>query len=336
MKDFDGTMRLSQLKMLVAVADSGSFSAAAAELDCTQSRISHAIAELERDLGVRLLTRSRAGSVPTDSGHRVLAKARQMLRLEGSLFDAARDGRELAGQVRIACFRSVGTHLLPHALEALAQQYPGIRVDIDDSCNERNDVTDALREGRADLGVAQLPLEGELVSQPWLHDAYMLVAPASFKPAGPFAWPQLDGLPFIQLGCSGAAAILERCRAAGFSAEPHAGQRYQHRRDGRPRHGLLDPAAPGHFPGAGRCQDHRPAIPGTAPPGAGRVGGNGAQSRGQDHRAVPARQADRCENPGLAGRTSRLGLIVRTVTGPVAGPAAPGSHLWPQRCLKIF
>jgi DNA-binding transcriptional LysR family regulator len=220
MKDFDGTMRLSQLKMLVAVADSGSFSAAAAELDCTQSRISHAIAELERDLGVRLLTRSRAGSVPTDSGHRVLAKARQMLRLEGSLFDAARDGRELAGQVRIACFRSVGTHLLPHALEALAQQYPGIRVDIDDSCNERNDVTDALREGRADLGVAQLPLEGDLVSQPWLHDAYMLVAPASFKPAGPFAWPQLDGLPFIQLGCSGAAAILERCRAAGFSAEP--------------------------------------------------------------------------------------------------------------------
>jgi DNA-binding transcriptional LysR family regulator len=220
MKDFDGTMRLSQLKMLVAVADSGSFSAAAAELDCTQSRISHAIAELERDLGVRLLARSRAGSVPTDSGHRVLAKARQMLRLEGSLFEAARDGRELAGRVRIACFRSVGTHLLPHALEALAQEYPGIRVDIDDSCNERNDVTGALREGRADLGIAQLPLEGGLVSQPWLHDAYMLLVPASFQPAGPFAWPQLDGLPFIELGCSGAAAILERCRAAGLSAEP--------------------------------------------------------------------------------------------------------------------
>lgn len=220
MKDFDGTMRLAQLKMLVTVADSGSFSSAAAELDCTQSRISHAIAELERDLGVRLLARSRTGSIPTDSGQRVLATARQMLRLEGSLFEVAREDRELAGQVRIACFRSIGTHLLPHALAALADEYPGIRVDIDDSCNERGDITGALREGRADLGIAQLPLEGDVVSHPWLHDAYMLVAPASFQPAGPFAWSQLDGLPFIELGCSGAAAILERCRAAGFSAEP--------------------------------------------------------------------------------------------------------------------
>jgi DNA-binding transcriptional LysR family regulator len=219
MKDFDGPMKLSQLKMFVAVADSGSFSAAAAQLDCTQSRISHAIGELERGLGVRLLMRSHAGSAPTDIGHQVLDKARQMLRLESSLLDAAHDSRQLSGHVRIACFRSVGTHLLPHVVEALAHEHPGIRVDIDDSCEEREDVPDALHRGRADLGIAQLPVAAGLVTQAFVYDTYMLVVPAALPIAAPVAWSQLDGLPFIQLDCSGAAAILERCRGAGFAPQ---------------------------------------------------------------------------------------------------------------------
>lgn len=220
MKDFDGHMKLSQLKMLVAVADTGSFSAAAAQLDCTQSRVSHAIGELERGLGVRLLARARDGSTPTDVGLRVLDKARQMLRLEAGLAEVARDGRELAGRVRIACFRSVGTHLLPHVLEALAHEYPGIRIDIDDGCDERGDVTKAVLDARADIGIAQLPVEPELVWQGYLCDSYRLVLPASIKLAGAGAWPDTQNLPFIQLACSGAQAVLNRCRAAGFVAEP--------------------------------------------------------------------------------------------------------------------
>jgi DNA-binding transcriptional LysR family regulator len=221
MTDFDGQMKLSQLRMLVAVADSGSFSAAATQLDCTQSRISHAVGELERELGARLLTRARGGSAPTDAGHKVLEKARQMLRLEASLFELAREGRALAGRVRVACFRSVGTHLLPHALEALAHEYPGIRVDIDDGCDERNDVTDALRQGRADIGIAQLPVEGDLAWQSYVFDSYRLVLPASFNACGTGGWPDLGALPFIELACSGAAAVLERCRASGFGAQPN-------------------------------------------------------------------------------------------------------------------
>ncbi|MGZ8341466.1 MAG: LysR family transcriptional regulator [Telluria sp.] len=213
-------MKLSQLRMFVAVADSGSFSAAAAQLNCTQSRISHAITGLEQELGVRLLLRAHGGSAPTDAGHRVLEKARQMLRLETSLLDTARDCGSLAAHVRIACFRSVGTHLLPHALEALAHEYPGIRIDIDDGCEERDDVTQAVHQGRADIGIAHLPAGDGLVARPYLNDSYVLVVPASFGLAAPVSWNQLDALPFIALACSGATAILERCRAAGFTARP--------------------------------------------------------------------------------------------------------------------
>lgn len=213
-------MKLSQLKMFVAVVESGSFSAAAAQLDCTQSRISHAVGGLEQELGVRLLLRSHDGSALTDAGHRVLDKARQMLRIEASLLDTARDCGSLSAHVRIACFRSVGTHLLPHALEALAREYPGIRIDIDDSCEEREQVTQAVHEGRADIGIAHLPASDELVSRPYVNDAYALVVPASLKLDAPVAWRQLDALPFIALACSGAASILAQCRAAGFRAEP--------------------------------------------------------------------------------------------------------------------
>jgi DNA-binding transcriptional LysR family regulator len=209
-------MKLSQLHMLVAVADHGSFSAAAAQLECTQSRISHAIAELERELGTRLLARTREGSLPTEAGQRVLDKARRMLRLEDDLRASARADDAIAGRVRIACFRSIGTHVLPYAAEALAARHPDLVLDIDDGCNDRLEVVAALRAGRADVGIAQLPVEEGFDVRPWVADDYMLVVPAGRDFALPVTWNQLDGLPFIRLGCTGADAILARCRAAGL------------------------------------------------------------------------------------------------------------------------
>jgi DNA-binding transcriptional LysR family regulator len=212
-------LKLNQLQMLVAVADSGSFGGAAAELSCTQSRISHAITELEESLGVRLLVRSRTGCVATDPGHRVLAKARQILSLAENLIEDAKDDTTVGGRVRIACFRSVGTHLLPHALEALALDYPGIRVDVDDSFEEREGVALAVAEGRADIGIAQLPVGSDLTALPYVSDSYVVVAPASVSLRAPISWDQLHDLPYIQLSCSGALAVLEQCRRAGFRAE---------------------------------------------------------------------------------------------------------------------
>jgi DNA-binding transcriptional LysR family regulator len=210
-------IKLNQLRMFVAVADHGSFSAAAAELNCTQSRISHAIAELEKELAVRLLDRSHGGSAPTGAGRRVLDKARQMLQLEQGLRGSAADEESLSGVVRVACFRSVGTHLLPYAAEALAAAHPGVVLDIDDSHLDRDALQAALSEGRTDIAIAQLPVERAFTALPWLHDDYVLVLPAGRRIAQPLCWDQLDGLPFLQLACPGADEVLTRCRAAGLA-----------------------------------------------------------------------------------------------------------------------
>ena len=214
-----GLPSIQQLQLFAAVAEHGGFGAAAAALDCTQSGISYAVGRLERELGVRLLVRSRSGCTLTPPGERVLVRVRELLALAGSLGEAAR-GQGPAGQVRIACFRSVATHLLPHVVEALSARHPALFVDIDDSHEERDSVAQAVRDGRCAIGIAQLPVGAGLEWQPFMGDSYALVVPAALRAEAGKGWAPLAALPFIGLDCSGARAVLERCRAAGFSARP--------------------------------------------------------------------------------------------------------------------
>jgi len=211
-------IKLSQLEMLVAAVEAGSFSAAAIELGCTQSRISHSIAELEQAVGTRLLHRSRSGCVPTDAGYHALAKARQILRLAGSLTQSVQD--EAGGHVRIACFRSAGAHLLPHVLEALANEHPDIQVDVNDGCADYQDIHAAVRQGMADIGVTREEVFDDLQCVRLAYDSYVLVLPAGLRIATPFDWRQLADLPFIRSQNPGASWIIEQCRAAGLPLKP--------------------------------------------------------------------------------------------------------------------
>lgn len=213
-------MKLEQLRMFVAVADHGSFSAAAVELDCTQSRISHAIAQLEKELKVRLLSRSHDGSLPTEAGSRVLDKARHMLRLEQDLLTTAHPASTLQGRVRVGCYRSIGTHLLPYAAAVLAATHPGIVLDIDDGGDDRLLIAQALRDRLVDIAVAQLPVGRGLETETYVQDDYVLVTPATRVLSEPFSWRELEDLPYIRIECSDADDVVARCRDAGFRARP--------------------------------------------------------------------------------------------------------------------
>jgi len=165
-----------------------------------------------------LLVRSREGSRPTDIGQRVLDKARQMLRLEQDLRASAVPADAFQGRVRVACFRSIGTHLLPFAVETLAATHPGIVLDIDDSIDSRLEVTQALRDRRVDLAIAQLPVGRDLLTEGYVQDDYVLLTPATLRLSEPFSWSQLDGLPLLRLSCTGVDEVVARCRDAGLQA----------------------------------------------------------------------------------------------------------------------
>ncbi|NJO50380.1 MAG: LysR family transcriptional regulator, partial [Leptolyngbyaceae cyanobacterium RM2_2_4] len=74
-------IKLSQLRALIAVADHGNFSEAALYLDVSQSAVSHAIATLESELGVVLLSRGRHGANLTPVGQQIIQYARQVMQM---------------------------------------------------------------------------------------------------------------------------------------------------------------------------------------------------------------------------------------------------------------
>ena len=72
-------MLLRHLETIVAIADEGSFTAAADALNTVQSNVSDQVRQLEQELGVPLLVRGRRGALPTEFGVVVLDRARQYL-----------------------------------------------------------------------------------------------------------------------------------------------------------------------------------------------------------------------------------------------------------------
>jgi DNA-binding transcriptional LysR family regulator len=208
---------LIQLEILIAVVQAGSFSGASVELDCTQSRISHCISELERHLGERLFNRSRTGCSPTPYGQQVIAKARHILSLTDEITQISRTDEEIKGTVRVACIRSVATHVLPHVVEALAGRHPRIHMEILDNCHNYGKVVELVKQGLADIGITRVDEDEPEAGRPFISDPYIVVAPASMDLRSPACPEQLAELPFIAMQQPGSEWILEQCRAAGFA-----------------------------------------------------------------------------------------------------------------------
>ncbi len=185
-------VKLSQLRALVAVADCRNFSEAALELEVSQSAVSHAIAQLETELGVCLLTRGRQGAAPTPVGETILSRARQILQLLDQIGEDANRVRGLnGGTVRVASFRSVSTHLLPLAIAAFRQDYPNINIAISEH-EDFSSIERALRHGQADLGFTYLPTSPDFLAWELLRDQYVALLPPSLQPApSPISWEAL-------------------------------------------------------------------------------------------------------------------------------------------------
>ncbi|MEA5467741.1 MULTISPECIES: LysR family transcriptional regulator [unclassified Spirulina] len=205
-------LKISQFRALVAVADCQNFSTAALELDLSQSTVSHAIAQLEEELGVQLVKRGRQGAKVTPVGDRIVAQARQVLHLlEGIAREANRDKGLDGGQVRIAAFRSVATHLLPSAIARLHRHFPNIQIDIAEY-GEIYEIEQALRQREVDIGVTEC-LVGEGFST-WeiVEDEYIaLLPPQAREKQTQLTWQKLASYPLILSRHASCSARIRKC-----------------------------------------------------------------------------------------------------------------------------
>lgn len=199
MKDHpQNQMKLSQLRILVAVADHATFSEAALSLNMSQSAVSHGIAALEEHLGVVLVSRGRHGARLTPVGDRIVGHARIMLQQAEAIAHEADLTRGLkGGQVRVASFRSIAIHVLPDAIAQFNHRYPDIAVNLSEHDDYRQ-VEKALREGRADIGLTVLPAAEDLETWKILENEYLALLPPQVKTAGPApTWAELTAQPMI-------------------------------------------------------------------------------------------------------------------------------------------
>jgi DNA-binding transcriptional LysR family regulator len=148
-------IELRGLRALIAVSDSGSFRAAAAELGYTQSAVSHQIAELERAVGASLFTRpgGRGQVSLTPAGETAYVHARRVL-TELDALDASVQATEGGERivVRVGVFQTAAAELLPTALRALREEWPGIEVVLADTADDPR-LVDWLAQGRLDLAL---------------------------------------------------------------------------------------------------------------------------------------------------------------------------------------
>jgi DNA-binding transcriptional LysR family regulator len=118
------------LRLYSRVARLGSFSAAARECGLSQSQASRVIADLEADLGTRLLSRSTRAVVPTEAGGEFLARIESILGALDEAEHSVRGGGGLRGLVRISTPTSFGLRTVIPRIAAFTETYPDLHIHL--------------------------------------------------------------------------------------------------------------------------------------------------------------------------------------------------------------
>ena len=175
-------MDLRQLAALMAIDDTGSFSAAAKQLHTVQSNVSTHVARLERELSAVLVDRPTGRLTP--EGRAVVARARRVqAELDALVADVASLRDEVSGAVRMGIIGTTGRWLLPPLLAAMRDRYPLVAVAVLEG--NTTSLLPQLRAGSLDLAVVNLPADDpEITLDILFEEDLMVVAPLDHPLAG--------------------------------------------------------------------------------------------------------------------------------------------------------
>ncbi|MEV0389459.1 LysR family transcriptional regulator [Nonomuraea sp. NPDC050643] len=207
-------MTLAQLRVLIAVAERGGFTAAAEESGMSQPAVSRAIATLERELGAALFVRHRDGIALTEAGRRALTRAREALRhFDLIRADVAAASGQITGELRLASLPSATGTLVARLLRAFTDRYPQVRVRLFEGVDD--DIREWLHRGAAEVGVVTLPAPGLHTAHLSTHDM-LAVMPAGHPLAARKAvrLADLAGRPFILTTAGCRPLIMSAAQAA--------------------------------------------------------------------------------------------------------------------------
>lgn len=143
---------IRQLELFAALPNFTTLSAAAADLHISESALSQAITSLETAVGEQLCVRRKArGLTLTPAGQQFAKRARQIVADTQELVLQARRGDELEGPVKLGCYSSFATSVLPELLEGFPKRHPGVHIDV--MVGTYEELLEALDAGRLDTAL---------------------------------------------------------------------------------------------------------------------------------------------------------------------------------------
>jgi DNA-binding transcriptional LysR family regulator len=172
-------MDLRQLQALVAIADHGTFSAAADALSTVQSNVSTHVRRLERELGATLVDR-HAGQL-TQEGEAVVERARRIsAELDALVSDVAAVRHDVTGRVRAGIIGTTARWLVPPLLDLMEKVHPNVHVEIIDATS--TSLEPQLANGRLDLAVVNLPMPSpDIVTELLFTEELLLFVPPEHR-----------------------------------------------------------------------------------------------------------------------------------------------------------
>lgn len=143
---------LRQLELFAALPNFTTLSAAAAHLHISESALSQAVTGLEKTVGEQLCVRRKArGLTLTPAGQNFAMHARRILADTRELVLGSGRGEELRGPVKLGCYASFATSVVPELLEGFPRRHPG--VDLEITVGSTDDLLPALQSGRLDVAI---------------------------------------------------------------------------------------------------------------------------------------------------------------------------------------
>lgn len=205
-------LEMSDLRAFVAVAELGTFSAAALDLHLSQPALSRRISKLEAKMGVRLLERTTRRVDLTVFGRDFARKARDILNsLDESLIGLGEVAGRMSGEVTVACVPSVVRYFLPHVLREFHQRYPRIVIRVmDDGASE---VLSSVVRSEADFGLNYIGVqEASIDFQAVLKEAFVVACRRDHPLAGrhQVTWAELAQYDYMSVAkASGNRLLLD-------------------------------------------------------------------------------------------------------------------------------
>lgn len=214
---------LRQLELFAALPNFTTLSAAAAHLHISESALSQAITALERTVGEQLCVRRKArGLTLTPTGLQFAKQARQIVsETQELMLSAGRGQQQLSGPVKLGCYSTFATNVVPELLEGFPKRHPGVHVEIMVGTNE--ELLFALEAGRLDVALVydvSLPVGYRR------RKLYATELEVHLHPQHPLATadtidlPDLVGEPYIQFYATpGTVNVIDAFAARGLEPD---------------------------------------------------------------------------------------------------------------------